>query len=132
MSNKEKQPDDKNVEQIEYQETLFNNNDAFDCRPRKKIVQTGRGRRKGIQNNTTKDMKQYCVDVIGFISPEQTALDIMNMGPYDRQRIVLGYMDFVVPKMQRIMVEPDQDPDKVIVVKLPIINDKLRNDESDE
>lgn len=109
------------IVEIGYQEELFNNNDAFDARPRRQVAKTGRGRKPGEINHRTTDLKQYCADVIGLISPEQTALDIMNMTPYERQRIILSYMDYVVPKLQRLIVQPTDEVDKTIVIELPNI-----------
>lgn len=123
MEKDKEDPREENIEQVEYSEDLFNNGSAYDTRPRNTKIKRGSGRMggrsKGSINERTKRIKEYMLHVIEGISPEQDILDLMNMKPYERQRIKLEIAEFLIPKLQRAEISQDLDVEKVIIVELP-------------
>lgn len=110
---------DKNIEQVEYQSELFNNDDAFDVRPRNRIIKrnSGRngGRKKGSLNERTKRMLEAIDYVIESVPPEQIKLDQTNMTPYERNKSLIQWHELRLKYIMRAEIVNALDENEVVV-----------------
>jgi len=83
------------------------------------------GRKKGVSNKVTTEVKEKFQQLVDSYSIEQMKADLMELEPAERLKIVAGLLDFFIPKLNRTDHTLQGDND-VIIVQLP----KLQTDDN--
>ena len=65
------------------------------------------GRAKGTPNKITKEIKAFYKEMLEK-NLDQIESDLIELSPKERLEILLKFSEFVVPKMQRNMIETTQ------------------------
>lgn len=71
-----------------------------------------KGRRKGAQNRETRRIRLW-VDKYLDGNTKQMEEDLKKLSPKDRLNIILGLMEYSVPKLQRTEMDLELDTDKL-------------------
>lgn len=85
----------------------------------KTYKRNNRGRKHGSINERTRLQNDYILKILEGVPPEQIILDLMAMKPYERQKVLIEYREFVQPKLQRAEIKGIEPEDRVIIVDLP-------------
>ena len=59
------------------------------------------GRPKGAKNKTTAEVRERFQQLVDSYSLEQMKIDLMELEPGERLRIMTGLLDFFIPKLNR-------------------------------
>jgi hypothetical protein len=76
------------------------------------------GRPKGAKNKTTKEVKERFQQLVDSYSLEQMKIDLMELEPGERLRIITGLLDFFIPKLNRTDHNMTVG-EETIVIRLP-------------
>jgi len=78
------------------------------------------GRAKGSTNKVTKEVRDKIQQLVESYSLAQMKIDLMELDPGDRLKIISGLLDFIIPKLNRTdhALQGGRD---VIVVQLPAL-----------
>lgn len=76
------------------------------------------GRPKGSRNRAGSEVKDRFQQLVDSYSLEQMKLDLMELEPGERLKIMSGLLDFFIPKLNRTDHALGQGDD-VIIIKLP-------------
>jgi len=94
------------------------------------------GRPKGSRNRAGSEVKDRFQQLVDSYSLEQMKIDLMELEPGERLRVMTGLLDFFIPKLNRTD-HALQGGNDFIVVQLPAPlslpkGEKLRNEEIGE
>jgi len=80
------------------------------------------GRPKGSKNKATGVVREKFQQLVDSYSLEQMKLDLMELDPGERLRIMAGLLDFFIPKLNRTDHSMTIG-DETIIIQLPQSND---------
>lgn len=76
------------------------------------------GRAKGTTNKVTSEVREKIQQLVDSYSLDQMKLDLMELDPGERLKILSGLLDFIIPKLNRTD-HALQSGNDIIVVRLP-------------
>ena len=76
------------------------------------------GRAEGKHNKVTEKVKEKFQQLVDSYTVEQMKMDLMELEPADRLRIISGLLDFFIPKLNRTDHALQGNKD-IIIVQLP-------------
>ena len=79
------------------------------------------GRPKGSKNKATAAVREKFQQLVDSYSVEQMKLDLMELEPGERLRVISGLLDFFMPKLNRTDHSMSLG-DETIIIQLPSIN----------
>ena len=80
------------------------------------------GRPKGSKNKASSEVREKFQQLVDSYSLEQMKLDLMELDPGERLRIMSGLLDFFIPKLNRTDHSMTIG-DETIIIQLPKSND---------
>ena len=80
------------------------------------------GRPKGSKNKATSAVREKFQQLVDSYSLEQMKIDLMELDPGERLRIMSGLLDFFIPKLNRTDHTMSMG-DETIIIQLPTTND---------
>lgn len=83
---------------------------------------TSNGRPKGSKNKASSEVREKFQQLVDSYSLEQMKLDLMELDPGERLRIMSGLLDFFIPKLNRTDHSMTIG-DETIIIQLPQSND---------
>lgn len=76
------------------------------------------GREKGTSNKVTSEVRGKIQQLVESYSLDQMKLDLMEIEPGERLKIISGLLDFIIPKLNRTDHALNSEKD-IIIVQLP-------------
>ena len=80
------------------------------------------GRPKGSKNKASSEVREKFQQLVDSYSLEQMKLDLMELDPGERLRVMSGLLDFFIPKLNRTDHSMTIG-DETIIIQLPQSND---------